>query len=474
MTFWKSWTLISRVTALFALIACLVVTGLGLYLYTSVKQAMETRADYTLIGRVEHFRNLLHDLYTVKQMEQRPALFESMLGNEQDVRIFRRRGEAPFIHVNPDNLSTPLMSPTLVNMPLMLTSVRHDMRADGVRVSWISALAEVGEHHETVEILAAYVMTQESRMLSVYLLRVVGAVVLAVLLTSILGFVILKHGLRPLTAMSKRMADISPVNLSARLREDNAPAELQQLASAFNAMLGRLENGFEHLSQFSSDLAHEIRTPVNIIMGQTQVALGQTRATDEYIQVLESNQEELVRLSRIIENILFLAHADHATLKVDTQLIAHDDELHKIADYFEGIGEEKNMRFEVNASGMGNANLDMWRRAVSNLVVNAVRYGRPGTSIRLSAHADTSGAMVVVENQGEPMPQEQIERVFDRFYRGDKSRSEYTESSGLGLAIVKAIMALHSGHADVSCSSDGLVRFSLNFPVSHLNISKLG
>ena len=466
MKFWKPWTLISRVTALFALIACLVVTGLGLYLYSSAKQAMETRADYTLIGRVEHFRNLLHDLYTVKQMEQRPALFESMLGNEQDVRIFRRHGEVPFIHVNPGNLIPPLITPTPVDTSLMLASVHHGMRPDGVRVSWISALAEVGDDHlETVEIVAAYVMTQESSMLSAYLLRVVGAVVLAVLLTTILGFAILKQGLRPLTAMSNRVAEITPTNLAARLHEDDAPAELHYLASAFNAMLDRLDTGFEHLSQFSSDLAHEIRTPVNILMGQTQVALGQTRSADEYIQVLESNQEELVRLSRIIENILFLAHADHAALMVDKQTVAHDEELHKIAAYFEGIGEERNMRFEVNASGAGKANLDMWRRAVSNLAVNAVRYGQSGTPIRLSAHVDMSGATIVVENYGEPLSQEQMNRVFDRFYRGDKSRSEYTESSGLGLAIVKAIMSLHGGNASVTCSPDGLIRFSLYFPV---------
>lgn len=466
MKIWKSSTLISRVTVLFALIACLVVTGLGMYLYSSVKHALEVRADYTLIGRVEHFRNLLHDLYTVKQMEQRPALFESMLGNEEDVRIFRRQGELPFIQTNPVNLVPPLITPTPVDTPLTIASLHDGMSADGVRVRWISALAEVGDHSDTVEIIAAYVMTQESHMLSVYLLRIVGAVALAVLLTTILGFAVLKHGLRPLTAMSDRVAEITPTNLTARLLEDDIPPELHRLASAFNAMLERLEMGFENLSQFSSDLAHEIRTPVNILMGQTQVTLGQSRSPDEYIQVLESNQEELTRLSRIIENILFLAHSDHAALTVEKLPLIHTEELRKIAEYFEGIGEERNMCFEVNASGKGSANLVMWRRAVSNLVVNAVRYGQSGTSIRLSAHEDQHGATIIVENQGETIPQEQLNRLFDRFYRGDKSRSEYTETSGLGLAIVKAIMALHGGNATVSCSPDGLIRFSLYFPAT--------
>jgi two-component system heavy metal sensor histidine kinase CusS len=298
-------------------------------------------------------------------------------------------------------------------------------------------------------------------------LRVIGAAALAVLLTTVLGFVILKHGLRPLTAMSRRVAEITPTNLTARLREDGIPTELQQLSSAFNAMLDRLDMGFLRLSQFSSDLAHEIRTPINILMGQTQVTLGQTRNQDEYIQVLESNQEELTRLSHIIENILFLAHVDHAALSVERQSIDHAGELQKISDYFEGMGDERNMRFEVNASGTSNANLDMWRRAVSNLVINAIRYGQSSTPIYLCAHADQHGATIIVENHGVSMPPEQMERVFDRFYRGDKSRSEYTESNGLGLAIVKAIMLLHGGSVSVTGTPDGLIRFSLYFPLTN-------
>jgi two-component system heavy metal sensor histidine kinase CusS len=263
------------------------------------------------------------------------------------------------------------------------------------------------------------------------------------------------------------VAEITPTNLTARLHEDGIPVELQQLASAFNAMLDRLDMGFVRLSQFSSDLAHEIRTPVNILMGQTQVTLGQTRNPDEYIQVLESNQEELTRLSHIIENILFLAHVDHAALSVERQSIDHAGELQKISDYFEGMGDERNMRFEVNASGTSNANLDMWRRAVSNLVINAIRYGQSSTPIYLCAHADQHGATIIVENHGVSMPPEQMERVFDRFYRGDKSRSEYTESNGLGLAIVKAIMLLHGGSVSVTGTPDGLISFSLYFPLTN-------
>jgi two-component system heavy metal sensor histidine kinase CusS len=206
---------------------------------------------------------------------------------------------------------------------------------------------------------------------------------------------------------------------------------------------------------------------VHILMGQTQVTLGQRRNLEEYEQILESNLEELTRMSRIIENILFLAQADHAGLTVERTDIALAEELQRIADYFEGVAAEREMRFNVAVPPATHcqANLTMLRRAVSNLVVNAVRYGDAGSTIFMHAHGNDQRVTITVENRGPAMPQQQMERMFDRFYRGDQSRSEYTESNGLGLAIVQAIMSLHGGSAGVACSADGTIAFSLRFPI---------
>ncbi|AIY39337.1 Heavy metal sensor histidine kinase [Collimonas arenae] len=464
MNFWRTRSLTARVTILFALIACAIVTNLGMYLYSSTRQALETRADYSLVGRVEHFRTLLHDLYNVKQIEDRPALFETMLGSEQDVLMFGYPGQAPFVRVNPDNMTPPPMKPVGLNQPLTLAALQPGERADGVRVRWVSTEAEVGSDGTKVVIIGAHVMTQESHILSEYYWHVIGAAAIAVLLAALLGFLVLKRGFLPLTAMASRAAEVSPTNIAIRLREEDAPHELRRLAASFNAMLDRLSDGYEHLSQFSADLAHEIRTPIGALMGQTQVTLNKVRNAAEYQQVLESNLEELQRLSRIVENILFLAHADHAGLSVEKSPLVLADELHKIAEYFEGVAEERDIRLVVDASGVLQANPVMWRRAVSNLVVNAVRYAVPGSIVRLCGIPREEGICVEVENQGDPIPQEQLDRLFDRFYRGDKSRSEFTESNGLGLAIVRAIMTVHGGQAVVACSEGGLIRFSLRFP----------
>lgn len=457
-------SLTARTAILFTIVSCLMVSSLGLYLYTSAKQALEIRADYTLVGRVERFRTLLQDLYNVRQMEERPALFESMLGNEKDVRIFQRVGERPFIDVNPDHMAVPALVPVPVDQDVGIGALHIGTREDSVGVRWVSALAQVGGQAGTVQITAAYVMTQESRMLTAYRLRVMGAIALAALLSSLLGLLLLKRGLSPLDVMRKRARQVSPTNLTVRLPEDEMPSELRQLARSCNAMLDRIQSGYERLSQFSSDLAHEIRTPVNVLVGQTQVALAQPRSPADYEALLASNLEELTRITHIVENILFLSRADHNAAALERQPIALSQELEKIAEYFEGLADERSMSFAIQASGIGYANPVMYRRAVNNLVINAIRYGDPGTCIHLTAHSGPQGVTVTVENRCAPVTQEEADRMFGRFYRGDTSRSLPTESNGLGLAIVAAVMEIHGGGARVEAYGDGRIRFSLDFP----------
>jgi two-component system heavy metal sensor histidine kinase CusS len=342
--------------------------------------------------------------------------------------------------------------------------IRQTRLADGVPVHWAIATARAREDGTEVEVIAGHPMTQEVRMLAAYRNRILLATLIGMLAATLLAYCVLRRALRPVREIATRAAQISPASLSVRLDSEAAPLELRQLTHAFNAMLDRLADGYEHLSQFSADLAHEIRTPVGALIGQTQVTLARTREPEEYQQVLESNLEELSRLSHIAENILFLAHADHAALSVEREPIDLREELVRIADYFEGPADERGMRFVVEADGVAWVNPMLCRRAINNLVVNAVRYGASDTVVRLRGSQDEEGATVVVENDGAPIPEEQLGRLFDRFYRADAARSAFTESSGLGLAIVKAIMHLHSGTACVVCPAPGVVRFELRFP----------
>ncbi|WP_438391359.1 heavy metal sensor histidine kinase [Caballeronia sp. DA-9] len=460
---WRSRSIVVRITILFALIVCVVVSMVGGSLYHATSLTLSTRADYQLIARVEHFRSLLHDLYTIQEIEARPKLFETMLGDRQDVIIFRRPGVPPFINVNPENMPLPPLVPVPVQRAVNLDALYEGTRSDGVRMRWVAAQAQVGDSGEVVEIIAAHVMTQEARVLSTYLVRVWINVAIAVLVTALLAWWVSSRGLTPLRKMADKAAEITPNTLSARLDVENTPAELQSLAISFNAMLDRLSTGYERLLQFSADLAHEVRTPIGVLIGQTQVTLAHTRSESEYKSVLESNLEELERLGRIAQNILFLAQADHERQEMERTTLNTREQLETIATYFEGLADERNLSFDVQAEGEMFVNEIMSRRAISNVVVNAVRYAEPGTTIRLTGSEDAHGARIVIGNQGKRVSPEELARLFDRFYRADAARSEFTESSGLGLAIVQAIMRLHGGSASASCSDDGWIEFTLQF-----------
>jgi len=330
---------------------------------------------------------------------------------------------------------------------------------------WVSALAGSGPDGMAIEVVAGHPLVSEMQMIAMSRHKAITGTAMAMLASTLLVWLVLRHGLRPLHRVAAQAAQINPINLAIRLPEHDAPQELREMVAVFNAMLDRISTGYERLSQFSADLAHEIRTPVGTLIGQTQVALNRVRSPAEYQQLLESNLEELNRLRLIVDNILFLAQADHATLDIQCTPLDLAEELQLIAEYFEGPADEAGQRFAVQAQGSASVNTALCRRAIHNLVVNALRYSTPGTTVRLIGSEDEAASTIAVENDGQPIPPEQLERLFDRFYRADAARGRPAESSGLGLAIVKAIMALHGGEARVSCTPEGTIRFELVFPL---------
>lgn len=301
-------------------------------------------------------------------------------------------------------------------------------------------------------------------MLALFREQMLLAIIAGILLSAAVSYILLIRGLRPVHAMAEKAAQINPGHLDVRLDPMAAPSELRRLATAFNDMLDRLSEGYQRLSQFSADLAHEIRTPLGVLIGQTQVTLAKPRNVEEYQHVLDSNLEEFERLRRLSENMLFLARAENGRQHVQWHEIDMGRELHKIGDYFEGPAMDRNMAFDVEASGTARADPDLFRRAVSNLVANAIHHGIEGTVVRLTASVETGRAIVIVQNKASQVEGEQLGRLFDRFYRGDASRAAASDSHGLGLAIVETIMRLHQGEVSVSRPAEDDMRFQLSFP----------
>jgi two-component system heavy metal sensor histidine kinase CusS len=225
------------------------------------------------------------------------------------------------------------------------------------------------------------------------------------------------------------------------------PRELQRLAVAFDDMLARLEISFTRLSQFSADLAHELRTPIANILGEAQVALTRDRTSDEYREVIESTVVECERLSGIVDNLLFVARADAARELIERKQFDGRAALEKIATFYRTIAEDR--RVTINCTGEGEIHGDpvLFSRAVSNLVDNALRFTPDGGAIQISIAARAAHSEVAVSDSGCGIPSEHLPHVFDRFYRVDSSRS--SAGAGLGLALVKSIVDLHGGSARI-------------------------
>lgn len=316
---------------------------------------------------------------------------------------------------------------------------------------------------ESVAVFVESDTTETDRLLAGHLREII----LAVLLSAVLGlgaaYGIARSGLRPLSAMADTAKRISAEQLDERLSVEDAPVELRELASAFNAMLDRLQESFTRLSEFSSDLAHEMRTPLSNLIGQTQVMLSRSRSADEYRAALESNMEEFERLSRMVVDMLFLARADSPQTRVSRRPVDLRAVALKMQQFYEPILADRNVSLSVSGDGRIEADPLMVERAVSNLVSNAVRHAEPGSEITIRIDDRPPATTLQVSNRGQPIPAEVRERLFSRFAHADTDGRD-SEGIGLGLAIVQSIMKLHSGAVTVDGSLEGETRFMLSFP----------
>ncbi len=277
------------------------------------------------------------------------------------------------------------------------------------------------------------------------------------LVTSVLfplvGYRIARHGIRPVEEIAATARTITSTNLRERIRADGYPFELASLAGTFNEMLDRLEESFEQISRFSADIAHDLRTPVNNIRGEAEVALARARTVDEYRDVLESSLEETVRLSDLIGDLLFLARAERPLSHVHRQRVDVDDLLNVVREYYEATASDGGISL-VTVPGAEPITAEWDRalmlRALSNLVSNAIAHTPREGSVTLAAYATEGEIFVKVSDTGIGIPAEAVPRVFDRFFRVDPSRCKSSGGTGLGLAIVQSIMTLHGGSAEIS------------------------
>jgi len=293
-------------------------------------------------------------------------------------------------------------------------------------------------------------------------------IVSGIIIASLAGWAAVRQGHAPLRDIINQIRRISASQLNTRLTPDTVPKELADLAGSFNEMLERMEEAFLRLSGFSADIAHDLRTPVTSMMTQTQVTLSQTRTIDEYQEILYSNIEEFEQMTRMINDMLFLAQADHGRSKPNVASVDLCREVLGVFDYYEAWAEERGVVLRVEGAATVSGDQLMLRRALGNLLSNAISHSPRTDTVRvILGRLENGETRIVVENGGNEIPAEHLPRLFDRFYRVDRSRPE--GGTGLGLAIVKTIVAAHGGTITVE-SSNGRTGFRINLPPTFVSI----
>jgi two-component system heavy metal sensor histidine kinase CusS len=466
--FWG--TLAFRLTAGYALVGLFLVFFATASLYLVLLTELEKSTDLFLADKLHVLRTMLRE---------RPNDLDA-LREEVELESAARRYEQFYIRLLNDQ-STPLLTTPGMAEQLDLAVLATQTRTRPDRASSMkgkhgqyfrvaSAAAAVGNPPtQTDTIQIAIDVSQEQELLARYRHWFWGILLGSFVILPLVGYQIARHGIRPVEQMATTARRISSTNLRDRILPDGYPSELASLAGTFNQMLDRLEESFERISRFSADIAHDLRTPVNNIRGEAEVALARARTIDEYREVVGSCLEETVRLSDLIGDLLFLARAESPLAHLHREPVNVAELLGSVRDYYEASAAEGGVELTTIADPepvIAELDRTLVQRAVVNLVSNAVAHTPAGGAVVLGTHVDRSTIQIEVSDTGVGIPADALPRVFDRFFRVDTSRSKASGGTGLGLAIVQGIVLLHGGKVEIASELGKGTRVTLRMPIS--------
>lgn len=449
-----------------SIMGTVLVVLLAILAFVALTHELDSLAKNSLEKKMEQIQHSLSMDLSVSDISRKPhSLLDQVMGHDNlNLTILdKSTPTAPLLSVGSE-----LPDPTLTwteAVTASLDKVSYVSRSDGKGKHFLTATRLMTlTNGETVPVLLSIDRSNDEALLSAYLSSTLIALPLLLILIGISAWAIVQRGLSPLREFRKVAAMVSTQDLSHRLSVVNMPQELSELAHGINFMLHRLDSGVQQLSQFSDDLAHELRTPITNLMGKAQVTLSRERPAEEYKAVLESCTEELERVTRIVSDMLFLAQVSHPAALVPFESIALEVEARRVAELFSLSAEEKRISLSVSGSGRTCGDRLMIQRAISNLLSNAIRHCPAGQTISIVIESHAEEVSVRVGNPGTGIQPQHLPHLFDRFYRVDNSRSRAEGGTGLGLAIVRSIMSLHEGSADAQSLPGSATVFRLAFP----------
>jgi heavy metal sensor kinase len=282
------------------------------------------------------------------------------------------------------------------------------------------------------------------------------------------GWFLAGRALRPVDAMTLAAQRIAAGYLTQRLNVPTSADEIGRLAVTFNTMIAKLETSFRQIRQFSSDASHELRTPLTVMKGETELALRRPREAGDYSVVLESNLEEIDRMTRIVDELLFLSRADMGEVKMERLPVTLHSLLDDIGRQAALLGQEREIQVVLGAMSSATVLGDelRLRELFLNLVDNAVKYSRSGGTVHVDLMAVSGQARVSISDNGIGISHEDQPKIFDRFYRTDEARAHTKKGTGLGLAICAWIAESHHGRIDVQSEVGKGSVFTVTLPLA--------
>ncbi|MDD4860446.1 MAG: ATP-binding protein [Candidatus Omnitrophica bacterium] len=288
---------------------------------------------------------------------------------------------------------------------------------------------------------------------------------ITVLITGVMGAFLAKMTLQPVNNMIRTIHDITVENMKMKLNIPNTKDEIQKLAETFNDMLARLEYAFTSQRHLFEDLSHELKTPLTILKGEFEVVLKKMRSAEEYEAILRSSLEEIDKMTRLVENLLMLASFESKRIMPERKMLDLSLLIESVTTNMKKVAERKNVRISLEVKKYVEVIGDEkeLRQLFLNILDNAVKYTGEGGRINISVEKDNNNATIVIKDSGVGIPQDEIEHIFDRFYRVHGTRKSY--GFGLGLSIVKAIVDAHNGSIKVTSSHGTGTSFVITLPL---------
>jgi len=309
-------------------------------------------------------------------------------------------------------------------------------------------------------------IAQDLKDMQALALRLAGAGAGVLLLGLAGGWWLATRAIRPIEEIGATALKIAAGDLSQRINVADTDSELGRLARVLNSTFSRLEAAFAHQARFTSDASHELRTPVSVVLTQTQSALARERNPAEYREALEACQRAAQRMRKLTQSLLALARLDAGQDPMRREPLDLARVTRECVEMVRPLAAERGIELRCDLPAMPCAgDAERLSQVATNLLSNAIQFNHPGGEVRISTRAENGVAVLTVADTGEGIPAQDLPHIFERFYRVDQSRSAVHGGTGLGLAISKAIVDAHSGTIAVSSQPGAGSTFSVKLPL---------